>query len=119
MRKGRHSEKDSYSTFGEKDTDGTSVLENILSNIRCTHLYVCGIAYDICVKETCLDGLRYGYRLAVVDDCCRGVKPDDIMISKNLITENGGLVASSDHVLSLVNKNKQSLIMAHHAAKSM
>ncbi|GAB1866189.1 nicotinamidase [Camponotus japonicus] len=119
VRKGWHSDKDSYSAFGEKDTDGTSELVKILSNIRCTHLYVCGIAYDVCVKETCLDGLRYGYRLAVVDDCCRGVKPDDIMISKNLIIENGGLIAPSDHVLSLVNESKQSLIVAHHAARSM
>jgi len=80
-------------------------------------LYICGIAYDVCVKETCLDGLRLGYRIAVIDDCCRGVKPDDIMAAKKLIIENGGLVACSDRILSLVNEDKRSLIMAHHAAK--
>lgn len=117
--KGQHCDKETYSVFGEKDTDGTSELIKIFLDFGCTHLYVCGLTYDVCVKETCLDGLRYGYRLAVVDDCCRGIKPDDITIAKNLITENGGLLASSDHVLSLVNEGKQSLIMAHHAARSM
>lgn len=118
MHKGQHPDKDVYSVFNEKDIDGASELVKILMSIGCTHLYVCGIAYDVCVKETCLDGLQCGYRLAVVDDCCRGVKPDDITIAKNLITENGGLVASSDQVLSLVNEGKRSLIMAHHAARS-
>lgn len=118
MHKGQHPDKDAYSAFGEKDIDGTSELVKILTNVGCTHLYVCGLAYDVCVKETCLDGLRCGsYRLAVIDDCCRGVKPDDITIAKSLITENGGLVTSSDHVLSLVNEGKRSLIMAHYAAR--
>ncbi|XP_070156461.1 uncharacterized protein [Polyergus mexicanus] len=117
--KGQQSDKETYSVFGEMDTNDTSKLINIFLKFGCTHLYVCGLAYDVCVKETCLDGLRYGYRLAVVDDCCRGVKPDDITIAKNLITENGGLLASSNRVLSLVNEGKQSLIMAHHAARSM
>ncbi|XP_077279665.1 uncharacterized protein LOC143907043 [Temnothorax americanus] len=114
--KGQHPEKETYSAF-EKDTDGSSELNKILSAAGATHLYVCGIAYDVCVKQTCLDGLWYGYRLAVIDDCCRGVKPDDITATKKLITENGGLVTCSDHVLSLVNVGKHSLVMAHHAAK--
>lgn len=85
--------------------------------VNASCLYVCGIAYDVCVKETCLDGLRLGYQLAVIDDCCRGVKPDDITATKKLITENGGLVACTDRILSLVNEGKYSLVMAHHAAK--
>lgn len=114
--KGQHPDKETYSAF-EKDTDDSSNLEKTLLAIDATHLYVCGIAYDVCVKETCLDGLRLGYRLAVINDCCRGVKPDDIMTAKKLITENGGLVTCSDDVLSLVNEGKRSLVMAHHTAK--
>lgn len=116
--KGTNPDKESYSAFGNENSTTTS-LEDILSrNSVCeTHLYVCGIAYDICVKETCLDGLRLGYRLAVIDDCCRGVNPNDITAAKASITKNGGLIASSDRVLSFVKKLKRSLVMAHHAAK--
>ncbi|EZA58574.1 Pyrazinamidase/nicotinamidase [Ooceraea biroi] len=117
--KGQHPDKDAYSAFKEKDVDDTSQVEKILLAIGATHLYVCGIAYDVCVKETCLDGLRLGYRLAVIDDCCRGVKADDVKAAKSLIKKNGGLVTCSYNVLSMVNEGKRSLVMAHNAAKTM
>ncbi|KAL0111891.1 hypothetical protein PUN28_013239 [Cardiocondyla obscurior] len=116
VRKGQHPDKESYSVF-EKDADGSSELEKILLAIGGTHLYVCGVAYDVCVKTTCLDGLQMGYQLAVIDDCCRGVKPDDVTATKKLIIETGGLVACSNRILSLINEGKRSLEMAHHAAK--
>jgi nicotinamidase-related amidase len=106
-----------YSAFQEKDTDGTSRLEKILLATGATHLYICGIAYDICVKETCLDGLRLGYRLAVIDECCRGIRSNDITIAKNVIRDNGGLVICSRKALSMVNEDKRSLLMAHNAVK--
>ncbi|XP_011868473.1 PREDICTED: nicotinamidase-like [Vollenhovia emeryi] len=118
--KGQQSDKEVYSAF-EKDTDDSKPAElvKILTAAGATHLYVCGLAYDVCVKHTCLGGLRLGYRLAVIDDCCRGVKPDGVTVAKKLITENGGLVTHTDRVLSLVNEGKRSLVMAHHAAKFM
>lgn len=112
--KGQDPDKDSYSAF-EKDAEGSSELEKILSAVGATHLYACGLAYDVCVKETCLDGLRLGYPVAVIDDCCRSVEPDDITTKS--YTENGALVACSDRILPLVNESKHSLVMAHHAAK--
>nr|XP_012229939.1 PREDICTED: nicotinamidase-like [Linepithema humile] len=117
--KGRNPDKDSYSVFAEKDADGTSELEKILSTMNAVNLFICGIAYDVCVKETCLDGLQLGYPLAIADDSCRGVKPDDIKIAKNLIIEKGGLITSSDHILSIVNEGKRSLVMAHHTARQI
>lgn len=113
--KGQDPDKESYSAF--ENIDGSSELDKILSAFGTTHLYVCGLALDICVKETCLDGLRFGYRVAVIDDCCRGVNPDDITAARKIITERGGLVECSDRILSLVNDGKRSLVMAHHAAK--
>lgn len=95
----------------------SSEFIKVLSKIGATHLYICGLAYDICVKETCLGGLQLGYRLAIIDDCCRAANTDNIEIAKKTISENGGLVVPSEHVLSLVNKGKRSLMMAYHAAK--
>ncbi|EFN78142.1 nicotinamidase [Harpegnathos saltator] len=115
--KGQDSDIEEYSAFGANDNK--SELTKILLEIGATHLYVCGLAYDVCVKETCLRGLQLNYRLAVVDDCCRGANPSNIEIAKNTISESGGLVVSSERVLSLVNKGERSLIMAHHAAKNM
>ncbi|XP_032688661.1 nicotinamidase-like [Odontomachus brunneus] len=120
VHKGQISDIEELSAFGKvvNGEDGnSSELTKVLSKIGATHLYVCGLAYDICVKETCLGGLQLGYRLAIVDDCCRAANRNNIDIAKKTISENGGLVASSEHVLSLVNKDKRSLVMAYHAAK--
>lgn len=122
VHKARDPDKEMYSAFGDNDTpceDGCKALKEILSDVDTMHVYVCGLAYDICVKETCLDGLRLGYRLAVVDDCCRGAYPSNTVIAKKLISENDGLIACSDRVLSLVNEGKRSLVMAHQGAKRM
>jgi len=42
-------------------------------------LLVGGLATDYCVKETVLDGLKYGFEVFYLEDASRGVnvKPDD------------------------------------------
>lgn len=81
-----------------------------------THVYVCGLAYDICVSATCMDGLKLGYGLAIIEDCCRGVDAKDIAPSREKIQSNGGLVTNSEEVLKLVNGQKRSFVMAFHLA---
>lgn len=117
--KGQHPDKETYSAFREKDTDDSSELEKILLALGATHIYACGIAYDVCVKETCLDALRLGSQLAIIDDCCRGISFSEVKLAKSLIEKNGGLVTDSRNVLSMVNEDKRSLVMAHNAAMRM
>ncbi|XP_076621999.1 uncharacterized protein LOC143342221 [Colletes latitarsis] len=117
VRKGDNPEVDAYSVFYK--SENSIELQTILRKASVTHVYICGIAYDVCVKASSLDGLRLGYSLAVIDDCCRGVDTDDIEAAKKLISENGGLITNSDHVLALVNEKKQSLVMSHQSAKTI
>ncbi|KYM79848.1 Pyrazinamidase/nicotinamidase [Atta colombica] len=115
LHKGQNPEKDIYSAF-EKDEQSSIKLEKLLSAVERTFLYVCGLTYDLCVKETCLDGLQLGYPVAVIEDCCRSIKPNEKTTESYI--ENGALVAHSNRVLSLVNEQKHSLVMAHQAAKT-
>nr|XP_003700152.2 PREDICTED: nicotinamidase-like [Megachile rotundata] len=119
VRKGQHPDLEAYSVFYDNNSKDSMELQTILRKSGVTHLYVCGLAYDICVKATCLDGLRLGYALAVIDDCCRGVDANNIETTKKLIAENGGLITDSNDVLSLVNEGKRSLIMSHQSAKAV
>ncbi|XP_076237901.1 nicotinamidase [Calliopsis andreniformis] len=119
VRKGKDPNVEAYSVFHDSNSEGTGELQTILRDAGVTHVYVCGLAYDVCVKNACLDGLRFGYPVAVVDDCCRGVDLGNIEATKELITEKGGLIAGSDDVLALVNKEKRSLVMSHQSAKTM
>ncbi|XP_033333737.2 nicotinamidase isoform X1 [Megalopta genalis] len=119
VKKGTHPEKDAYSVFAATDSAGVSKLEQMLRELGTTQLFVCGLAYDVCLKETCLDGLRLGYPVAVIDDCCRGVNLKNIDAAKHLIIDNGGLIAITDKILSLVNTEERSLIMSHRSAKKI
>lgn len=111
-----------YSAFGDNETpcdDGCWNLKQLLSDPGRMRVYVCGLATDVCVKETCLDGLRLGYQLALVEDCCRSVIPDDAATARKLISKNDGLILDSDRALSMVNEGRRSLMMAYHAAKHL
>ena len=50
-----------------------------LRQLGITKLMVGGLATDYCVKETVLDGLKYGFEVFYLDDASRGVnvRPDD------------------------------------------
>jgi len=66
---------DSYSAF--QDEGGTKTeLETMLRTNGVERLIIYGLATDYCVRATALDGLSTGYRVAIVEDLCRGVSPD-------------------------------------------
>ncbi|KAG7199208.1 hypothetical protein KM043_018079 [Ampulex compressa] len=110
IHKGVDPDIESYSIFS---AGSASFLKasNVLSSIGATHLYVCGLAYDICVKETSLDALQLGYRIAVISDCCGSIDMSNTERAKMLVSQNGGLLTNSDHVLSMINESKPSLVM--------
>lgn len=105
--------------FFDNEHKGSTELQSILQKSAVTNVYVCGLAYDVCVKATCLDALQLGHALAVIDDCCRGVDARNIEATKTLISENGGLIINSDDVLLMVNEGKKNLVISHQIAKTM
>ena len=66
-------EDEAYSFF-----QGTDLAEKLKERGIRT-LLVGGLATDYCVRETVLDGLKYGFQVYHLDDASRGVnvKPDD------------------------------------------
>ncbi|XP_017755145.1 PREDICTED: pyrazinamidase/nicotinamidase-like [Eufriesea mexicana] len=119
VRKGQNSDMEAYSAFSDNNFEGSMELQTILKKAAVNRIYVCGLAYDICVKSTCLDGLRLGYALAVIDDCCRGVTIENIENTKKLISEKGGLITNINDVLAMVNEGKRSLVMSHQSARKL
>ena len=70
--KGEHAA--AYSGFEGRATDG-STLTAWLRAHDITHLDVCGIATDHCVRATALDAVREGFETRVLKDLCAGVAP--------------------------------------------
>jgi len=52
VHKGTHSEIDSYSAFWDNNKIAKTELAKMLNEMNITDLYVCGLAYDVCVGTT-------------------------------------------------------------------
>ena len=73
VRKGFRPDIDSYSTFYENDhTTGTG-LAGYLRERGFSHVYLCGLATDFCVKWSALDALDEGFQVTVIEDACRAI----------------------------------------------
>ena len=54
-------------------------LSQLLRRLGVGQIFVGGLATDYCVKQTALDGVKEGFKVAVLGDASRGVNlnPDD------------------------------------------
>ena len=71
--KGEHAA--AYSGFEGRTTDGSSLAE-WLKGQEVSHVDVCGIATDYCVRATALDARRNGFETTVLSQLCAGVAPE-------------------------------------------
>jgi len=63
-----------YSGFEGRTTSGAS-LADWLRQHEVTHLDICGLATDHCVRATALDAVTHGFRTRVLARLCAGVAP--------------------------------------------
>ena len=73
LRKGFRREIDSYSAFLENDHRTPTGLAGYLRERGLTRLFLCGLAYDFCVRFSAVDGKRLGFETLVVEDATRAV----------------------------------------------
>jgi nicotinamidase/pyrazinamidase len=71
--KGEHAA--AYSGFEGRTTDG-ALLADWLRGHGITHVDVCGIATDYCVRATALDAVRAGFETRLLSRLCAGVAPE-------------------------------------------
>lgn len=71
--KGTKPNEDAYSPFGDTE------LEKLLRETGVKKLFVCGLAFDYCVKAAALDGKKLGFDVVVFENATRAVnvKPHD------------------------------------------
>lgn len=96
--KGTNPDVDSYSMFRDNQKIAETTLGAQLRARGITDIYVCGIAYDVCVGDTAIDSISSGYRTILVEDCCRGIDLENIEKVSKTITSLGGVIISSEQV---------------------
>jgi nicotinamidase/pyrazinamidase len=73
LRKGFRRDIDSYSTFLENDHTTPTGLAGYLRERELKRLFVCGLAYDFCVRHSAIDGTALDFECLVIEDACRPV----------------------------------------------
>ncbi len=73
IRKGFHTDTDSYSAFTEADGKTTTGLAAYLKARGIDSVYVTGLATDFCVAWTALDARKAGFKVAVIEDATRAI----------------------------------------------
>ena len=73
LRKGTDREVDSYSAFVDNDRQTTTGLASLLRELGVERIFVGGLATDVCVRATALDGRGAGFQVTVLEDACRAV----------------------------------------------
>jgi nicotinamidase/pyrazinamidase len=73
VRKGFRRNVDSYSAFLENDHSTPTGLAGYLRERGLKRLFVCGLAYDFCVRHSAIDGTAFDFECVVIEDACRAV----------------------------------------------
>ncbi len=90
LRKGFRSEIDSYSAFLENDHATPTGLAGYLRERGLTRLFLCGLAYDFCVRFSAIDGRHLGFETLVIEDATRAVGlPGSIEDTNTSLAGNG------------------------------
>ena len=73
IRKGFHSDMDSYSAFEEADHKTPTGLAGYLKARGIKTVFVTGLATDFCVAWTAMDARKAGFDAYVIEDATRGI----------------------------------------------
>jgi nicotinamidase/pyrazinamidase len=102
LRKGFRRHIDSYSAFLENDHRTPTGLAGYLRERNLTRLFLCGLAYDFCVRYSALDGKTLGFETTVIEDATRAVNLSGSVDATNtaFATENIPRIHSNDLLTS-------------------
>ncbi|MDR2172630.1 MAG: bifunctional nicotinamidase/pyrazinamidase [Burkholderiales bacterium] len=77
IRKGFHSDVDSYSAFQEADRKTPTGLAGYLRERGIQTLFITGLATDFCVAWTAIDARDNGFETCVIEDATRAIDLND------------------------------------------
>jgi nicotinamidase/pyrazinamidase len=85
LRKGFRRHIDSYSAFLENDHRTPTGLAGYLRERNLARLFLCGLAYDFCVRYSAIDGKTLGFETIVIEDATRPVNLPNSVAETNAV----------------------------------
>jgi nicotinamidase/pyrazinamidase len=100
--KGTDPNIDSYSAMFDNWHRKSTGLGEWLKEEGVSEVFLCGLATDYCVKFTVMDALKFGFKVRIVEDACRGINlgPDDVRNAIEEMRRAGVMVLQSADVLA-------------------
>ena len=98
FRKGTDSEIDSYSGFYDNRHLKSTGLAGYLRDKNVKEIYISGLAGEICVLNTALDGLGQKFTTLIIEDATRPLSPENFKKAMKDFTEKGGRLIQSNEV---------------------
>ena len=90
LRKGFRHHIDSYSAFLENDHFTPTGLAGYLRERNLARLFLCGLAYDFCVRYSAIDGKALGFETIVIEDATRAVNlPNSVSETNEALSAAG------------------------------
>lgn len=83
IRKGANPAVDSYSAFFENDHKTSTGLSGLLRGLGIKRVFICGLAYDYCVRYSAEDAVREGFDAIVIEDACRAIAPETAQAARD------------------------------------
>ncbi|CCD70256.1 nicotinamidase [Caenorhabditis elegans] len=87
---------DSYSAFNDNNGRSKTELEDLLRRENIDAVVIAGLAYDICVRFTCLDAVKQNFLAAVIPECSAGLTKKGIEESEMAFKKQGVAMISKD-----------------------
>lgn len=91
VRKGCRKEMDAYSAFLENDHATPTGLAGYLRDHDVKRLFLCGLAYDYCVRHSAVDGIAQDFESYVIEDASRAVNLTGSVRSTDQAFEEAGV----------------------------
>jgi len=101
LRKGFRPDIDSYSAFLENDHFTPTGLAGYLRERSLKRLFLCGLAYDFCVRFSAIDGTALDFECIVIEDATRAVSlPGSVDATDQAFNEAGVQRIQSSELLT-------------------
>ena len=84
IRKGTNVNIDSYSAFRENDRKTITGLYGYLDRLDVQHVFITGLATDVCVMFTALDASQLGLDTFLIEDATKGIDQPEGSLEKSM-----------------------------------
>jgi nicotinamidase/pyrazinamidase len=106
FRKGTHPLLDSYSGFYDNEYRTSTGLAGYLREKGVRKIFLAGLAGDICVFATAMDGLAEGFSIYLIEDATRPLDQHRFQALLKEFTGKGGVVVQSAAVQGTVSADR-------------